>query len=182
MELTLILGPMKSGKSFEMISNFMPLAYTDINYGIYQPQKNIREENLWSRNGVSIQAKKIETLFEILNKQEAIVGIDEIHMFAEKDAEAINSLISRGTKIFISGLDMDYQGKIFPIIKKIFELGPQKVNYKRAVCEICKKPNAIYTQVYQFGIPVVDGVPSVLPEDGTYEYKPVCRQCFQKNN
>ena len=180
MELTLILGPMKSGKSFEMISNFMPLAYTDINFGIYQPKKNVREENLWSRNGISMQAQKIDTLFEILNEQEEIVGIDEIHMFAEKDAEVVKSLMDRGTKIFISGLDMDYQGKIFPIIKKLFELGPQKVNYKRAVCEICKKPNAVYTQVYQSGIPITKGIPSVLPEDGNYEYKPVCRQCFQK--
>lgn len=179
MELTLILGPMKSGKSFEMIGYFMPLAYTNINFGVYQPKKNVREEDVWSRNGPVMKAKKIGSLFEILENKEAVVGIDEIHMFEEGDAEAIKLLVKQGAKVFVSGLDMDYRGKMFPIIKKLLELGPRKVNYKRAVCELCKSPEAVYTQVYREDIPITNGVSSVLPEDGTYDYKPVCHNCFQ---
>ena len=89
MELTLILGPMKSGKSFELISYFMPLKYTDIPFALYQSMKNIRSENIWSRNGVSLEAKKVDTLAEILESNLKIVGIDEIHMFNEKEAEII---------------------------------------------------------------------------------------------
>ena len=181
MELTLVLGPMKSGKSFEMISHFMPLGYTDISFGIYQPIKNIRDENTWSRSGLSVKAKKIQTLYDILENNEAIVGIDEIHMFEESDAKAVSALLKNNVKVFASGLDMDYRGKMFPIIKRLFELGPQKVNYKRAVCEICKKPQAVYTQIYQNGVPITNGVPSIIPEDGTYEYRPVCQNCFHQD-
>jgi thymidine kinase len=180
MELTLILGPMKSGKSFEMISYFMPLSYTDISFGIYQPLKNIRDENIWSKSGLSVKADKINSLYDILEKNESIVGIDEIHMFEEDDAKAVSALLKKGVKVFVSGLDMDYRGKMFPIIKRLFELGPQKVNYKRAVCEICKTPRAVYTQIYQNDIPITEGVPSVTPDDGTYSYRPVCHNCFKQ--
>ncbi|MFA5368804.1 MAG: thymidine kinase, partial [Candidatus Paceibacterota bacterium] len=134
-----------------------------------------------SKSGLSVKAEKIDTLDEILKKNESIVGIDEIHMFEEKEARAIASLLKKGIKVFVSGLDMDYRGKMFPIVQRLFELGPQKVNYKRAVCEICKEPEAIYTQIYQNNIPITSGVPSVIPEDGTYVYRPVCYHCFRQN-
>jgi len=170
---------MKSGKSFEMISHFMPLNYSNISFGIYQPDKNIRDENIWSRNGVSLVAQKIKSLDEILKKRGEVVGINEIHMFEEKDADAIATLLRSGVKVVVSGLDTDYRGKMFPIIKRLFELSPKRVDYKRAVCEMCKNPEAVYTQVYRNGTPILEGLPSILPEDGTYEYRALCRRCFK---
>jgi len=180
MELILILGPMKSGKSFELISYFMPLRYTDIPFGLYQSAKNVRDENVWSRNGVTLEAKKIESLSEILKDDLKIVGIDEIHMFDKKNAEIVEELLERGIKVIASGLDTDYRGKLFPIIEKLLAMGPKEVKFKRAVCEICKSPNAVYTQVFKDSKPVLEGLPSVIPDDGTYNYKSVCRRCFIK--
>lgn len=164
-----------------MISHFMPLSYTNIGFGIYQPKRNVRDENVWSRNGFNIAAEKIISIEEIVNEPLEVVGIDEIHMFEEKDAATIEDLLKKGIKVVASGLDMDYRGEMFPIVKKLFELSPQRVDYKRAVCELCKKPEAIYTQLYQNNIPILGGLPPVVPEDGTYEYKPVCRHCFKKS-
>lgn len=178
MELFLILGPMKSGKSFELISYFMPLNYTNIKFSLYQPIKNKRSEDIWSRNGISIKAKKISSLKEILNKKDKVIGIDEVHMFPEKDSFVINQLLKNNKKVIVSGLDLDYRGKMFPIIKKIFELSPKKVKYKKAVCELCKKQEAIYTQIFKNNKPVLNGLPSVIPDDGKYSYVSVCRNCF----
>lgn len=180
MELILILGPMKSGKSFELISCFMPLQYTNIPFGLYQSSKNVRNENIWSRNGVTIEAKKVDDLSETLKKNLKVVGIDEIHMFGEKNIEVIEELLKKGIKVIASGLDTDYRGEIFPAIKRLLELGPKEIRYKRAVCEICKKPDAVYTQIYNDSEPVLEGLPSVVPDDATYNYKPVCRNCFIK--
>ena len=180
MELTLILGPMKSGKSFELISYFMPLRYAKISFGVYQSVKNVRNENIWSRNGISIEAHKIKNL-SFLNKNLKVIGIDEIHMFEEeKDVIVLEELLKMETTIIVSGLDTDYKGKLFPIIGKLLELGPKEIKYKKAVCEVCKKPEAIYTQVYKESEPLLDGLPSVIPDDGSYIYKPVCRNCFIK--
>lgn len=180
MELILILGPMKSGKSFELISYFTPLQYTDIPFKVFQSAKNVRDGSVWSRNGVSLQAEKAADLSGAEEEGLKVVGVDEIHMFAESDADIIEGLLKNGVKVVVSGLDTDYKGEMFPIIKKLLSMGPKEVEYKRAVCENCKTPEAIYTQVYKDGEPVLEGLPSVLPEDGRYVYKPVCRKCFLK--
>lgn len=180
MELILILGPMKSGKSFELINYFAPLQYTEMSYGLYQSEKNIRDENIWSRNGIQIKATKVKSLTELLKENKRVIGLDEIHMFNEKDADIVDKLLKDGVKVIASGLDMDYRGKMFPIVQNFLSLGPIKVKYKRAVCEICKDPQAIYTQIFENFLPVTGGLPSVIPDDGTYSYQPVCRQCFKK--
>ncbi len=178
MELTLILGPMKSGKSFDLISHFAPFRYTDIPYALYQSARNVRDEHISSRNGVIIEAEKINTLSEILNKNVAVVGIDELHMFDAADVKVVAELLNRGINVIAAGLDIDYQGRMFEIVKSLLELGPKEVKYKRAVCEVCRQPNAIYSQVFNKGFPLTGGMPSVIPDDGTFTYQPVCRNCF----
>ena len=178
MDLTLILGPMKSGKSFDLISHFAPLQYTDIPHILYQSNRNVRDEKIYSRNGVGIEARKIGSLHEVMDKNYSIIGIDEAHMFDPADVAVIAQLLKNGIKVVAAGLDMDYKGKIFDVVRGLLELGPKEVQYKRAVCEICRMPEAVYTQVFKSGEPVVAGMPSVIPDDGAFTYQPVCRRCF----
>jgi thymidine kinase len=180
MDLTLILGPMKSGKSYDLISFFAPLKYTTIPFALYQSARNVRDEHISSRNGVVIEAKKVPDLQEALQENYKVVGVDETHMFSLEDVFVVEELLKRGVKVVVSGLDLDYRGKMFDIVKGFLELGPKEVRYRRAVCEVCKSPEAIYTQVSHNGIPVISGMPSVIPDDGTYGYQAVCRLCFVK--
>lgn len=180
MDLTLILGPMKSGKSFDLISYFAPLKYTDIPHILYQSSRNVRDEHISSRNGVIIEAKKVGSLREALDKNFTVVGIDELHMFDPKDIEVVAELLNRGVKVVAAGLDIDYRGKMFEVVRGLLELGPKEVRYKRAVCELCRQPNAVYSQVFAKGVPLTEGMPPVIPDDGTFTYQPVCRNCFVK--
>jgi thymidine kinase len=182
MNLTLILGPMKSGKSYELISFFAPLNYTKLKFGLYQSARNVRDAFVTSRNGVQLDAKKINSLQEILDDDLEIVGIDEIHMFKAEEAVAIEELLKRGTQVIISGLDIDYQGKLFEIVARLMELVPQEIKHRRAVCEICQAPTAIYTQILKDNKPITSGLPSVVPDDGTYSYAVACRNCFVREN
>jgi thymidine kinase len=184
MDLTLIIGPMKSGKSLEMISYLSHLQYTNIPFQVYQPIRDVRNETVCSRTGISINCQKIASLNDIPSDDLKVVGIDEIHMFDENDVESIKGLLNKGVKVYVSGLDMDYKGEMFGIIKKLMELGPKEVKFKKAVCEICKEPTAVYTPIFKDGKIIMDGLPSVVPEDGTYSYVPVCRKCFHniRNN
>jgi thymidine kinase len=178
MDLTLILGPMKSGKSFDLISYFAPLQYTDIPYILYQSSRNVRDEKISSRNGVGLEAKKVPNLHEALESNFTVVGIDELHMFEASDVAVIAKLLSKGVKVVAAGLDSDYKGAMFDIVKGLLELGPKEVKYKRAVCELCRQPNAVHTQVFISGAPITQGMPSVIPDDGTFTYQPVCHNCF----
>lgn len=179
MNLTLILGPMKSGKSFELISRFAHLKYTEIPFGLFNSSRNVRDKQVSSRNGgLELVAKKVKSLSEIKAKKFKIIGIDEIHMFDERDVPAIEQFLKQGTEVVVSGLDTDYRGRMFGIIGRLLELGPKKVIYRRAVCEKCHLPKATHTQILKNNKPVLVGLPPVVPEDGTYAYQPLCRSCF----
>jgi thymidine kinase len=125
MDLTLILGPMKSGKSYDLISYFAPLKYTTIPYVLYQSQRNVRDEQVTSRNGVALAAQKISDLKEALLGDWRVVGIDETHMFPASTVEIVEELLKRGVKVIVSGLDLDYRGHMFEIVKGLLELGPK---------------------------------------------------------
>jgi thymidine kinase len=62
MPLKLILGPMKSGKSFELISNFAHLKYTNIPYAIYQSSRHVRDSGVKSRNGAVLEAQLVKDI------------------------------------------------------------------------------------------------------------------------
>lgn len=180
MELTLILGPMKSGKSFELINHFAPLRYTDTNFALFQSARNVRDGRIESRNGTGLEAQKVTSIAEALTKDYTVIGIDEVHMFPESDVAVVAELLKRGTRVVVAGLDMDYQGKLFPIVQGLLELGPKDIRMKRAACEQCRKLDATHTQVLLNKKPLTSasGMPSVIPEDGTFTYQSMCRDCF----
>lgn len=180
MNLTLILGPMKSGKSYELISHFAPLKYTEIAHQVYQCNKHVRDEQVQSRNGSLIEAKKINHLREILDEDADIVGIDEFHMFDNEDLHVIDDLLRDGKHVIISSLDTDYRGLLFSNVAYLFSLGPREVKFRRAVCEVCKVPDAVYTQIFDGDKPVLGGMPASVPDDGRFSYVPMCRLCFTR--
>lgn len=180
MSLTLILGPMKSGKSYDLISYFAPLKYTEISHALFQPVKNVRDEHIQSRNGSLISAQKIERLADLQKTDADVIGIDEFHMFGEEGMEVVDDLLRRGKQVIVSSLDTDYRGRLFANVVYLFSLGPKEVRFRRAVCELCKTPDAVYTQVFHGEEPVLGGMPASIPDDGTFRYVPMCRRCFVK--
>lgn len=177
-ELILILGPMKSGKSFELISYFAPLKYTEIPFALFTSAKNTRDKNIWSRDGLELEAKKIRSFTELEDINAQVIGVDEVHMFEGEDTKPIEQLLKQGKTIVMSGLSTGHQGKMFDVVTQLIELGPREIIYKRAVCETCKKPDAVYTQIFdKNGQPVVLEQ-KIVPDDGTYTYRVACRNCY----
>ncbi len=178
MKLHLILGPMKSGKSLRLISCFRALQKNNIPFSLFQPLRNVRDDLIVSREGVYMKAKKIKSLFEIPKMKGAIIGLDEIHMFEPDDYKAVKDMMEDNMTIVASGLDKDYRGQTFLIIKNLLTLNPEKVEYRKSLCEKCGSRKAVYTQIFKDSNPILRGLPSVVPDDGTYVYKPVCAACF----
>lgn len=179
MPLTLILGPMKSGKSLELIARVAPHEFADSRVLYVQPKANIRDEGVSSRLGINTKAASVKSLKSIKEGFD-VIGIDEVHMFAVKDIDCIEKWLRQGKALFISGLDLDYRGKMPPIIKKLLELKPEKTIMKHAVCDSCKKYEAQFTQIFHKDKPVLGGLPIIVPDDGTYRYNASCRTCFVK--
>lgn len=177
MALTLIVGPMKSGKSLELIARVAPYQFAKEKVLYVQPVKNVRDAGISSRVGLQAQAEKVKSLADVRQNFD-IIGIDEFHMFNESDARIIQQWLIDGRQVFISGLDVDYRGKLIPIMSRMYELKPEQIIIKEAVCEVCQQYTAKYTQILQSKKPITKGLPVVVPEDGTYTYQTRCRTCF----
>ena len=175
-ELTLILGPMFSSKSLMMYAHFAPLAYTNEKHELFTSEKNPRDK--WSRSEVLIKYTKIRSLASIIEQPYAVIGIDEIHMFEPEEADIIKKILLQGTHVFASGLDMDYRGIVYEIVIRLLGLGPTAVDYRKAACHVCKKGNAAFTQIFHYGVSVLEGLPPIVVDDGTYEYRSACLKHF----
>lgn len=180
MSLTVILGPMKSGKSLEIIKQISPLEHTRTTHSVYQSTRHERDKALVSRSGASIPAKKVDGLRSILDDPAEVIAIDEIHLFTPTDIQVIRELLDQDRRtLYVAGLDLDVRGELFDSVKALMELGPDVVVHKKAVCDVCQAYNAVYTQVMRDGQPVTEG-PKSVPDDGTgsFDYEARCRQCF----
>jgi thymidine kinase len=187
-QLILLIGPMKSGKSGALFSYFGPLGFSDISWTAYMPSRNTRDNTIWSRMGKGgikfdqSKVNKVETLEDALKSKDRVIGIDEIHMFEPSQAKIIGELLLQGKDVIAAGLDMDYRGVVYEIITKLMMLGPDEIISHQAVCDVCKQWNAHFTQILHNGIPVLEGLPSIIPDDKTheYEYQSRCREHFVK--
>jgi thymidine kinase len=177
MAFTLIIGPMKSSKSIELISRVSPFEFSDKKVLYVQNSHNVREDGIRSRLGINIDAIKTKTLKDI-DQRFDVVAIDEINMFEASEAKTIKKWLKQNKIVFASGLDLDYRGKMIPIIKKLFELKPNLIINKVAVCDVCRQYGAQFTQILNAKEPVIGGLPYLVPDDSTYLYEARCRDCF----
>lgn len=180
MDLTVILGPVKSGKTLELISVLSPLPYSTLTHRVYQSARHLRDAEVVSRSGGTLVTTRVRDLAGALTEAVDVVGVDELHMFAPSDMEVVAALLARGTAVVTAGIDLDHRGSMFSTVRALLELGPGRVSYRRAVCEVCRRFTATHTQVLADGRPyLAELAPSTaLPDDGTFDYEPRCRECF----
>jgi thymidine kinase len=178
--LDLILGPMKSGKSLELISLLSPLQYTRVRHRIYQSARHVRDTGVTSRSGGVLTTTKTMSLAAALDEELDVVAVDEVHMFEVADVEVVSRLLLRGTRVVVAGIDLDHRGELFAPVRALLELGPDAVTYRRAVCDVCRDFSATHTQVLRGGVPFREhlGGSEALPDDGTFTYEARCRTCF----
>jgi thymidine kinase len=178
-DLTVILGPMKSGKSLELVSLLSPLQYTDARHRVFQSARHVRDAGVVSRSGAALATVKATSLASALDEELDVVGIDEVHMFNLADMDVVRQLLVRGTRVVAAGIDLDHRGELFAPVRALLELGPAAVTYRRAVCDCCRSFSAVYTQVLEHGRPMIRELPpsTALPDDGTYTYEARCRIC-----
>ena len=179
MAFVFITGPMKSGKSLELIARVVPFEYADKKILFVNPKKNVRESNVTSRLGIDASSQVVSSLQEVGDDFD-VIGVDEIHKFEEEDAKEIEKWVKKGKDVFISGLDLDYQGHMIQTTLKVLELRPDTIVVKNAVCEVCHTYDARFTQLLAEGKEITEGIPPVNPDDGTFQYEARCRGCFVK--
>ncbi|KKU19172.1 MAG: hypothetical protein UX29_C0008G0003 [Parcubacteria group bacterium GW2011_GWA2_46_10] len=185
-EFTLILGPMASGKSIALIAELDRYEHAHKKVMTVHSTANVREDDVESRIGLSRKALKVEKLSDLakqVNMEEVdVVGVDEMLMFDPEDSfNTIKDWLFSGKIVVASSVDMLGNGSLSKTVKRLLELVPD-VRYEKAVCEECDAIDARFTKVSKSNGEPTDrkSLPDVIPQDGTYIYKPVCRRCFYK--
>ncbi len=179
MSFTLIQGPMKSGKSLELIARTAPLAYAaDMDVVYVQPKQNKREAKITSRVGIAVEAMVVKSLVEVPGRFN-VISVDEINMFEDrKDAAAVAGWLLAKKEVIVSGLDLDYRGLLMPIMPMLHQLKPDLIITKYAVCDCCGTFPAHFSQILDNDKEILEGLDSYVPEDGTFEYQARCREHF----
>lgn len=179
-KLVLELGPMKSGKSTQLAIIYERLVRTNVPILVVRSKQDLRDEGTGSRLIPGGHSDKILSLADVLDTKAEVIIADELHMFPESDVMAVRALLNMGKRVFLAGLDMDYMGLQFEIVRLLFLLGPTEVNLEKAACVVCQDGDATHTQIFHEGIPVIGGLPPVCSELSAelgFDYGPVCRRC-----
>jgi thymidine kinase len=172
-EIQLIIGPMFSGKSTELlrridiynISNrrcILVKYFKDTRYS----ESMISTHNKQTKD--AIPASNISEIFDILMDYD-VIGIDEGQFF--NDILEVEKLANNGKIVIIAALDATFQRLPF---NKICELIPrcEKLTKLNAVCIDCYSPASFSKRITDEKEVEIIG--------GKEKYKPVCRRCYFK--
>jgi thymidine kinase len=175
--LHLIIGPMFSGKTTELIR------LTSIQEAIGRSVRIIKHEidNRYdaqcavTHSGTIKKASAISSLLEIAESaEEDVIGIDEGQFF-EDLFESVKILLGRGKVVIIASLDGDFKMEPFGSIIQLFQLIPlsDRVEKLRAICAKCRLQEAPFTMKKEVGSGVVE-------VGGKDKYLATCRGCHER--
>lgn len=175
--LKIFYGPMFSGKSAHIIKEI--LNNIDSSKLIFKPSADVRSENIYTREGLAINAISIEKPIEILSYIKdwvRIIYIDEINFFDENLINVVKEILSLGIDVVVSGLDRDFRLKWFKTTKKLIDYSDISIKLK-AKCQICGKKSE-YTAKFINDKPAPIDSQIIVSEGSNnfVKYKTLCKE------
>ena len=173
--IDLIIGPMFSGKSTELLRRVRRYKYAGKKCLVlkYAKDKRYSENTIMTHDlSNSLPAVNVSKLSEVSLEESIpydVIGIDEGQFFPDL-FEFTERAANLGMVVIVAALDGDFQRKPFG---KICELVPksESVTKLSAVCTSCKINSASFTQRT-----TSDTAQEVI--GGAEMYRPVCRKCY----
>lgn len=118
----------------------------------------------------TIPALPLHSLQELSHCSAELILIDEIQFFNNNDADILFSLLSQGKTIIVAGLNLDFRGRAFPVMKRLMaEATEHKEMHAR--CALCEAPAA-------YSHRLVAGEETVMV-GGESKYEPRCKNHFE---
>ncbi len=173
--IEVIVGPMFSGKSEELIRRLRRAEIARQRVQIFKPAIDQRYANneIVSHSGLGIGSDNVGTAAEVLQKVEArteVVGIDEAQFLGEELITVCTKLADMGKRVIVTGLDTDFLGRPFEPIPRLLAVA-EEITKLLAICVRCGNP-AVHTQRLVASEDLI-----VVGAAGMYEAR--CRRCFE---
>jgi len=176
--LEVIVGPMFSGKSEELIRRLKRARIARQRVACFKPDIDLRYHRTAiashsSQTHEAITISNVERLREALAAQldeVEVIGIDEAQFLDPRIIPLAMELVHLGKRVLIAGLDTTFSNEPFGPIPNLMALADD-VTKLSAVCMVCGAP-AIHTQRLGQSQELV-----VVGAAGLYEAR--CRACFR---
>lgn len=177
--LELILGPMFSGKTTQLIQHYKKFTYIGKKTVVinYAEDKRYHDSMLSTHDKVMIPCFFAKTLSEIWPQHQSsydVFIINEGQFFADLYPVVLDMVENHHKSIYICGLDGDFKRQKFG---QILDLIPycNRVEKLNSLCANCKngKPGLFSHRMTQEKDQVVIG---------SDNYQPLCRRCYRERN
>jgi thymidine kinase len=175
--LELFIGPMFSSKTSRLIDLYKKYTFCNINVVVINHTIDNRYDNelLSSHDKVMIPCIKSDNLKtpweKMKNEKVDVILINEGQFFYDL-YEIVSDMVHCGKKVYIGGLDGDFERKKFGQILDLIPLC-DKVTKLSALCNICKNgKDAI------FSLRLSNETNQTVV--GSDNYIPVCRGCYER--
>ncbi len=172
-------GSMFSGKTSSLerdIKRFKIARYKSL---VFKPIMDNRysETEIVTHDNTSLSALAVESIEDIRSELRTrdvdVVGIDEIQ-FLKGEAgfirEFIEELLLREKTVIVAGLDMDFTGQAFEIVKELMPMADYVYKH-HAVCVSCGSDAWISHRISEKEDRILIGAND--------KYEPLCRNCFK---
>lgn len=172
--IEVICGSMFSGKTEELIRRMKRAKFARQKVEIFKPSIDTRysDVDVVSHDSNSIQSTPVESSSSVLllSSDIDVIGIDEAQFFDEGIVRVCNELATRGVRVIVAGLDMDFKGMPFGPMPALCAIADDVTK----VHAICVKCGALAYVSHRL---VANEKLVMLGEQA--EYEPLCRECFR---
>ncbi len=176
--IEVIAGSMYSGKTEELIRRIRRAQYAKLKVQVFKPMIDQRyhRTNITSHDQTQVEATPLEIISEIwthLKVDTQVIGFDEGQFFTMGLVQVCRDLASRGIRVIVAGLDMDWKAQPFEPIPTLMAIA-EDVTKHRAICMACGEL-ATYSQK-------ISGSTQSQIEVGAKDfYEARCRRHFAPN-
>ncbi|AUN12950.1 thymidine kinase [[Clostridium] sordellii] len=177
--IEVVIGPMYSGKSEELIRRLKRARIAKQNVVVFKPIIDDRysKEDVVSHSGYTINAipiKDSSEMMDYINDDTQVVGIDEVQFFDDKIVDEAIKLADNGVRVIAAGLDMDFKGEPFGPTPRLLAVA-EFVDKIQAICSVCGQP-ATRSQRLINGEPARYDEP-IIQVGAVESYEARCRKC-----
>ena len=184
MTLEVIIGPMFSGKTSELIRLVEREVYAKKKGAIFKIafDKRYSARQVVTHNGLRYDAYTVASSDQGLRKIEEVarsngldaIGVDEVNFFPEAVVGLLDRLADK-KKVIACGLNLNFKAEPFLSTMELAARADH-VRYLSAVCVVCGK-DATRTQRLIAGKPAPKESPVIIV-GGKEMYEPRCRNCY----
>jgi thymidine kinase len=142
--IEVVCGSMFSGKTEELIRRLRRATIARERVQVFKPGIDVRYavEKVTSHAGMNFDAIPVESsgqIFDKLDPEAQVVGIDEAQFFDAGIVAVVRSLAERGLRVIVAGLDQDFRGEPFGSMPVLLALA-ERVDKLSAICMVCGEP------------------------------------------